>query len=64
MTTAGDDRMVYCVLCISPDTNDGLVHVFSTSERAEAFAKDDTERNHVFYDYVIDCPERMEGLIQ
>lgn len=47
--------MVYCVLC-APD---GPVHIFSTPEKAIAWAAADP-REHVIYDYVIDHPERME----
>lgn len=53
--------MVYCVLCFLPSAQDeAVVHIFSTLEKAEAFAATD-DRNHVFYDYLIDHPERMEG---
>lgn len=51
---------VYCVVCIETDSTD-LVHIFSTAEKAQAFMDADSLRNHVAYDYVIDCPERMEG---
>lgn len=56
--------LVYCVLCTG-DTllENDVVHIFSTMEKAEAFANADA-RNHVLYDYVIDCPERMEERCQ
>lgn len=50
-------QTVYCVLCINND--DDVVHIFSTQEKATAFAEADP-RPHVLYDYVLDCPERME----
>ena len=49
--------MVYCVRCVGGD--DDLVHIFSTQEKATAFADADP-RMCILYDYVIDCPERME----
>ena len=58
--------MVYCVLCV--DDRDGRedhvrVHIFTTQERAEAWASTDPRR-HVFYDYLLDHPERMEEQAQ
>lgn len=50
--------MVYCVRCID-GSNHEPVHIFSTQEKATAFAEADP-RDHVLYDYVIDHPERME----
>jgi len=50
--------MVWCVVCVEPGGRD-IVHIFSTPELAKAFCESD-QRNHVIYDYVIDCPERME----
>jgi len=50
--------MVYCVLCVDGGAPE-VVHIFSTQEKADAFAAAD-DRPHVLYDYVIDCPERME----
>lgn len=55
---------VYCVICMDGDHARDLVHVFSTQDLAQAFADKDTDRRHVLYDYVIDCPERMEGRTQ
>lgn len=53
---------VYCVICIDPsDRESDPVHIFSTQGKATAYADADLSRNHVLYDYVIDCPERMEG---
>lgn len=60
--TAG--AKVYCVICCGAEPTGDLVHIFSTQENATAFANADRERNHVLYDYVIDCPERMEGPAQ
>lgn len=54
---------VFCVICLDPEEGD-VTHIFSTPEKAQAFAHGDSERLHVLYDYVIDCPERMEGLTQ
>lgn len=51
-------QMVWCVICIEEDGD--VMHIFSTPERAAAFMETDP-RNHVIYDYVLDCPERMEG---
>lgn len=53
-----DNRVVYCVRCIEGDKHDP-VHIFTTPEKAAAFARDDP-RDHVLYDYVLDHPERME----
>jgi hypothetical protein len=50
--------MVWCVVCIEDGKSD-VVHIFSSPEKANAFCKRDP-RMHVAYDYVIDCPERME----
>lgn len=67
--TAG--AKVYCVVCIADTTAHGLrqvegdvVHIFSTQEKSIAFCNADAARGHVLYDYVIDCPERMEGRAQ
>lgn len=51
-------QMVWCVVCIEEDGE--VTHIFSTPERAAEFMEADP-RNHVTYDYVLDCPERMEG---
>lgn len=56
-----DAIMVYCVMCI--DGTNLTVHIFSTQEKAQAFADADS-RDHVLYDYVIDQPERMEQQAQ
>lgn len=55
--------VVYCVLCIDDDDGPAAVHIFSTQEKAQAFADADP-RPHVLYDYVVDHPERMEGAAQ
>lgn len=49
--------LVQCVRCI--DSDDDVVHIFSTIARLRNFLETD-RRTHVIYDYVIDCPERME----
>ena len=54
--------MVYVVSCIEPDGSD-VRHIFSTQEKAQRFADQDP-RPHVLYDYLLDCPERHEGLTQ
>jgi hypothetical protein len=51
--------MVYCVMCVDEDDMGCCVHIFSSQEKANTFAANDT-RGHVMYDYVIDHPERME----
>lgn len=61
MSMAG--AMVYCVICLDEDEAGCCVHIFSTPEKAQAFADSDP-RPHVSYDYMIDHPERMEGLSQ
>lgn len=50
-------QMVWCVICIGDDEE--VVHIFSSPEKANEFCERDP-RPHVVYDYVIDCPERME----
>jgi hypothetical protein len=56
-------KLVYCVICL--DVNGGeALHIFSSREKAQAYVDADSERGHVIYDYVIDCPERMEGHAQ
>lgn len=60
--TAG--QKVYCIICITENPPSDIVHIFSTKEKAQDFADADRARNHIFYDYVIDCPERMEGRTQ
>lgn len=50
--------VVYCVMCIENEGTD-VVHIFSTLDKAQDFAASDP-RPHVFYDYMIDHPERME----
>lgn len=54
--------MVYCVRCIDGSGFD-MVHIFSTEEKAKAFAESDP-RDHVLSDYVVDCPERAEQVQQ
>ena len=54
--------MVWVVTCIEPDGSD-VRHIFSTPEKAQAYADSDP-RPHVLYDYVLDCPERHEGVAQ
>ena len=58
---APQEAMVYCLTCCDPDGE--VVHIFSTSEKRAAFAAADP-RPHVFYDYVVDAPERFEGTVQ
>ena len=54
--------MVYCVRCIDMDKPDDVVlHIFSTPEKANEFCASDP-RIHVAYDYMVDCPERLEGV--
>lgn len=55
--------MVYCVICADETGAIDCVHIFSTQERASAFAKSDP-RPHVLYDYIVDHPERMEQQAQ
>lgn len=50
---------VYCVWC--DDVTGASIHIFSTMDKAEAFCNSDP-RDHVIYDYVVDCPERMEQI--
>ena len=50
--------MVWTVRCLGEDGFDP-VHIFSTMEKAIAFAEADP-RDHVLSDYVLDCPERMD----
>lgn len=51
--------LVFCVMCIDEDDAGCTVHIFSTQDKAREFADKDL-RDHVFYDYMIDHPERME----
>lgn len=52
--------LVYCVACF--DHNGAqCVHIFSTMDKLNAYLAHD-ERQHVVFDYVVDCPERLEGL--
>jgi hypothetical protein len=51
-------QMVWCVACIE-EGKEIVVHIFSSPEKANEFCASDP-RMHVAYDYVIDCPERME----
>jgi hypothetical protein len=58
--------MVYCVLCLDgswPRSRSEHVHIFTTQERAEAWASTDPRR-HIIYDYLLDHPERMEEQAQ
>ena len=56
----GQTGMVYCVLCIDDrDRREDRVHIFTNLNKAEAWASTDPRR-HVFYDYLLDHPERME----
>ena len=58
ITTSG--KLVYCVLCLnSNDPGDQVHHIFSSMEKAEAWAATD-DRPHIISDYVIDVPERKE----
>jgi hypothetical protein len=54
-----DMQMVWCVVCIDYLNNE-VTHIFSSAEKAAAFCDADSDRGHVTYDYVLDCPERME----
>lgn len=54
--------MVYCVVCIDPKADD-VLHIFSTAEKRAQWAEADP-RDHVFYDYALDVPERHEGKVQ
>jgi len=58
LADAADLMTVYCVLCLDDDDRD-RVHIFTTPERAEAWASTD-KRQHIIYDYLLDHPERME----
>ena len=51
-------QIVYTVRCFGGDGFDET-HIFSTMEKALAFAKAD-DRAHVISDYAVDCPERMD----
>jgi hypothetical protein len=61
--TEASNMMVYCVMCIDEDDQGCCVHIFSTQEKAGAFADADP-RDHVLYDYLVDHPERMEQTSQ
>ena len=54
---------VHVVICIDRQGVETR-HIFSTAEKALEFANQDRARNHVFYDYLLDTPERHEGLTQ
>lgn len=56
---SAEGQKVWCVVCIGAEKGDDVVHIFSTPEKAKEFCERDP-RGHVTYDYVIDCPERME----
>lgn len=51
--------MVWCAICI--DSAGDRVHIFSSEAKRNAYVVADSRRVHICYDYVIDCPERMEG---
>ena len=53
-----EGAIVWCVMCWNDDVN-CTVHIFSTREKADAFALADP-RETIIYDYSIDNPERME----
>jgi hypothetical protein len=53
-------RMVWCVICI--DDKGECVHIFSSEKKRDEYLASDCGRDHICYDYVIDCPERMEGV--
>lgn len=55
--------MVYCVMCLDEDDMGCVFHIFSTQDKANAFAEADP-RTHVMYDYMVDCPERAEQAAQ
>lgn len=56
-------QTVWVVVCIERTTMRETVHIFSSSDKAAAFAKTD-QRAHVLYDYVLDYPERHEMVTQ
>jgi hypothetical protein len=65
----GPLTMVWCVVCIArprpgEERGEETLHIFSSPERAQAFAAADADRAHVLYDYAVDCPERHEGRAQ
>lgn len=53
--------LVFCVRCV--EGNSDVVHIFSSKETLQEFLDTD-QRVHIIYDYVIDCPERMEQVKQ
>jgi hypothetical protein len=53
-------ELVHVVICMQDDGSE-IRHIFSTRERAEAFMLEDDDRGHIYYDYVLDDPERHEG---
>lgn len=56
----GAMMMAYCLRCCAPGSPLGdVIHIFSTPEKRQAWADRD-ERSHVFYDYLVDHPERFE----
>lgn len=58
-----EENIVFCVMCLDDDNKIECVHIFSTIEKAEAFCTSD-DRCHVIYNYLIDCPSRMEERLQ
>jgi hypothetical protein len=63
-TTEPAGQVVWCVICLVPgERGNEVAHIFSSPEKAQAFCVSDP-RQHVIYDYVLDCPERMEGVCQ
>jgi hypothetical protein len=60
--TTETPTQVWVVICVSPGKSD-VTHIFSTMEKAETFCEKDS-RDHVVYDYILDTPERHEGLTQ
>lgn len=55
-------QTVFVVICLEPDGKE-VRHIFSSREVCDAFCAKDG-RTHIIYDYVLDCPERHEGMTQ
>jgi hypothetical protein len=58
----GEPPMVYVVQALNSD-GEWVTHIFSTREKAEAWADQD-DRACVIFDYVVDEPEHHEGRLQ
>lgn len=57
---APPSHLVFCVVCSAPNGAQ-CIHIFSTMEKLNAFIAHD-DRQHFVFDYVVDCPERVERL--